>query len=237
MREKSDNSALSAPSSLREHKKKNVRAAILASAERLFRRSGFVATSMSDIADQAGVSRKTLFNYMASKESIVYAMIDAFVGEHMPGWLESNRPSYHDVRDIVTPDVMERLNEIAANRWLLTLAAKHTRFFNSDRTRLVDTTLQRNLRARAKRIAAVQAEGHIRKDIPALSISFYYEALRDLTISRWLLTPGSKPKDLRRSFVEAMSVLETGLSPKQRAGSKRNSAPLARTKRATRRTA
>ncbi|HKQ84057.1 MAG TPA: TetR/AcrR family transcriptional regulator [Steroidobacteraceae bacterium] len=222
MRQKSA-STDGAASSRREHRKMSVRAAILRSSERLFRRRGFVATSMSDIADHAGVSRKTLFNYMASKESIVYAMIDAFVGQHMPGWLESDKPSYHDERDIVTPHVTERLNEIARNRWLLTLAAKHTRFFHADRTRLVDATLQRNLRARAKRIAAVQKEGHIRGDIPALSISFYYEALRDLTLSRWLLTPDSKTKDLQRSFVEAMSVLERGLAPTKKGTAKRRS--------------
>lgn len=201
------------PIGLRERKKENVRTAILVTAERMFRERGFDGTSMTDIAEDAGISRKTLFNYMATKESIVFALIDSFVGKNMPGWLEPETPFHHDPRDIITPDLTVRLEEIARNRWLLTLAAEHTSFFHADKTKFVDEALQRNLQARSRRIAAVQAEGHIRGDIPSLSISRYYEVLRDLAISQWLLTPDSTTEDLQRGFADAMAVLQQGLAP------------------------
>lgn len=201
---------------LRERKKADVRKTILECAERLFRQDGYVATSMADIANAANISRKTLFNYVTSKESIVLGMIDAFIGDHMPDWLEGDTPIHHDARDVFTPDVGERLDEIAKHRWLLTLAANHTNFFNASRTQYVADALDANVVARQRRIAAVQAEGHIRADVPALEISRYYEALRDLVVHHWLMDEATTPEDLHRMFANAMRVLQQGLEvPKQ----------------------
>jgi AcrR family transcriptional regulator len=197
---------------LRDRKKADVRSTILVSAEKLFRGRGYSATSMADIADAAKVSRKTLFNYVASKESIILALIDGVIGAHMPGWLESDIPVHHDSRDIHTANWKARLDEIAQHRWLLTLAAEHTSFFMGGSTRYASDTYQINREARVRRIAAVQAEGKIRCDISPEEISGYYDALRDLTIRNWLLTPGSSRKELHRMFENAMELLERGLT-------------------------
>jgi len=198
---------------LRDRKKADVRSTILASAEKLFRERGYSATSMADIADAAKIARKTLFNYVASKETIILALVDRVIGAHMPGWLESDSPVHHDSRDVHTVNFQRRLNEIARHRWLLTLAAEHTTFFTGSSTRYAWETYQLNRRARMRRISAVQAEGKMRTDISPEEISGYYDALRDLTIRNWLLTPGSSREDLRHLFENAMRLLERGLAP------------------------
>lgn len=57
---------------LRERKKKATRAAIHAAAMRLFEERGFAATTVDRIAEEAGVSRATVFTYFPTKEDIVF---------------------------------------------------------------------------------------------------------------------------------------------------------------------
>ena len=53
------------------------RAAILAAAERAFVRLGFHATSMQNVAEEAGMSAGNLYRYFPSKEAIVEAICSA----------------------------------------------------------------------------------------------------------------------------------------------------------------
>jgi len=202
------------PPSLRERKKQAVRAAILEAAERLFRENGYDGTSMSDIAAAADISRKTLFNYMETKPAVILGLVDAFIGEHMPEWLETDIPHYHDARDIMTADVDARLTDIAEHRWLLTLAATHANFFAIGRTKYVNDALDINVSSRERRIAAVQREGGIRTDIPAREISCYYEVLRDQAVHWWLQDENGSAEDLHRLFHNAMKTLIRGLEPR-----------------------
>lgn len=57
--------------SLRERKKIQTRAAIIAKAVALFNTQGFYNTSIDDIADAADVSRGTFFNYFGYKEAVI----------------------------------------------------------------------------------------------------------------------------------------------------------------------
>jgi AcrR family transcriptional regulator len=49
---------------------------ILAAATRAFARSGFVATSLDDVADEAGVSRVILYRHFESKTDLYRAVLD-----------------------------------------------------------------------------------------------------------------------------------------------------------------
>ncbi|MCF3524646.1 TetR/AcrR family transcriptional regulator [Stenotrophomonas maltophilia] len=60
------------PQGRREQRKAQTRQAISDVATALIIRRGFEAVSMSEIAKAAGVSRKTVFNYFASKEDLVF---------------------------------------------------------------------------------------------------------------------------------------------------------------------
>ena len=58
-------------SGLRERKRADTHARVHSAAMELFGRKGFEATTLDDIAIAAGVSRRSLFHYFASKEDIV----------------------------------------------------------------------------------------------------------------------------------------------------------------------
>ncbi|MBB2496672.1 TetR/AcrR family transcriptional regulator [Aquipseudomonas ullengensis] len=63
-------------SGLRQRQKEQRREAIVGAALELFKAQGFSATTVEQIAVQAGVSTPTVFNYFGSKQDILLAMME-----------------------------------------------------------------------------------------------------------------------------------------------------------------
>ena len=68
------------PAPLRERRRLETSAALVAAAHELFVRQGYDATTMDDIADAAVVSRRTLFRYFPTKEDLVFSDEDGMLG-------------------------------------------------------------------------------------------------------------------------------------------------------------
>jgi AcrR family transcriptional regulator len=66
---------------LRERKKRQTRELIAETARRLFAERGFERVSVAEIARVADVSEKTVFNYFATKEDLVYWRLESFEDE------------------------------------------------------------------------------------------------------------------------------------------------------------
>jgi AcrR family transcriptional regulator len=63
---------------LRDLKKRQTRDAIAAAADRLFAERGFDAVTVADVAREAQVAPKTVFNYFATKEDLFYSRSESF---------------------------------------------------------------------------------------------------------------------------------------------------------------
>ncbi|TGL87232.1 TetR/AcrR family transcriptional regulator [Leptospira congkakensis] len=57
---------------LRERKKQTIQTSVLEAAKELFQRKGYSAVTVSEIADHADISVKTLFTYFRSKEDLAF---------------------------------------------------------------------------------------------------------------------------------------------------------------------
>ena len=76
---------------LRDRKKIQTRRLILKSANKLFRRSGFAATTLEDIAQKAGVHKQTVLRYFGSKEEIALAFRQVALHNFKKGLADPNR--------------------------------------------------------------------------------------------------------------------------------------------------
>src|SRR6266487_4314833 len=109
---------------LRERKKQQTWGLIAQTAHRLFQEHGFDAVTVADVAEEADVSRKTVFNYFPTKEDLFYWRLEQFeedlleaIRERTPG--ESILAAFG--RFVLTrrgllaqqdPDAVERLAEL-----------------------------------------------------------------------------------------------------------------------------
>jgi AcrR family transcriptional regulator len=66
---------------LRERKKRRTREFIAETARRLFVEAGFEAVTVAEVAREAEVSEKTVFNYFPTKEDLVYWRMGTFEDE------------------------------------------------------------------------------------------------------------------------------------------------------------
>ena len=76
---------------LRERKKQQTRDAIIRASFRLFRKRGFEATTIADIAEAADISPRTFFAYFESKEAVVFHDFDE-VREGLAAHLRHREP-------------------------------------------------------------------------------------------------------------------------------------------------
>ncbi|WP_373508107.1 TetR/AcrR family transcriptional regulator [Thiocapsa sp.] len=76
------------------------REAIVEAAERLFLERGFGAVSMDELAEAAGVARRTLYNQFASKEEIFREMLGRVTGQ-LEGAFPPGIETQGDVEDVL----------------------------------------------------------------------------------------------------------------------------------------
>ena len=86
------------PEGLRERKKRAARAAIAASARRLFAERGFDAVTVAEVAAAAEVSEKTVFNHFATKEDLAFAGREEGIAQFVAAI--ANRPPGKSVLDV-----------------------------------------------------------------------------------------------------------------------------------------
>ncbi len=184
---------------------------ILQAAVKVFARSGFHATRVSDVAKAAGVADGTIYLYFKSKEELLFSLFQdrvekllAFMREELPkkadaparlravidmqlGLLEDER----DLAEVITVILRQ------SNRLMKEFAAPH---FNA------------YLDAIARIVAEGQASGAFRQDIsPHVAARAIFGALDGITLT-WALGRAEQGA-LGRAAGQLAEVLLRGLAP------------------------
>jgi AcrR family transcriptional regulator len=198
---------------LRERKKQQTRAEIARAAMKLFSERGFDAVTVAEVAEAAGVSEKTVFNYFPAKEDLVFphgeeralALVDAI----------RNRPEGASVvapfRE-ATEALMDQLahgdvEEILARpRLVMQSAALRMRLFGwwEQEAALLAPVIAEAVGEREDRLVPV---------IVARTLAWTHRATFRAAFTRLLDGEDQKrvARDLRKQAREAYDLLEQGL--------------------------
>lgn len=188
---------------------------ILNAAEHNFRTRGFEKTRMSDIAAQAEVADKTLFNYFRSKEQLVLALVVRWLESHADQIIEEGTLHSLPLEEVLPPGRDHRLDLLNQERWLAEIAAAKTDILVSYRWNAQSRTelLLANRQARINKIREAQSLGQVTATLSAELISHIYEGIRDNLIGHWLMAPGSEVSQLKVQMRQAIEVLLKGIAP------------------------
>lgn len=183
---------------------------ILNAAERLFEEIGYDDTSMDAIAIAAGISRKTLFNYVESKSALIKSVIRRrFTELYIRPYKEPADLITGTVSDLLPP-FEHTLKAVWESRWLLRLGVEHANLFSSDESDPA-FQLEPNREARIVRARALQDNGSIRSDISAERIVRHFEIIRNAAFREWLRRDNGTMDDLKARISEAMDLMIHGL--------------------------
>ena len=199
---------------LRERKKQATREQIARVAMELFAKRGFDAVTVAEVADAAGVSEKTVFNYFPAKEDLVFAeggarweaRIDAIrsrpVGASLIGPF---RAATHDFLDRVARGEVEEI--VARPRLVMQSPALRERLFLwwEKEAELLAPIIAEEAGAKPDRLVPL---------VVARTLAWTHRMTFRAAFTR--LLDGEDPKrvarDLRKQADEAYDLLEAGLA-------------------------
>lgn len=206
--------------SLRARKKRETRRRVIAAAKSLLKENGYETTTVEDIAEKAQISRMTFFNYFSGKDKLLEDIAAEMFAENETVF-EQILASMESIDDALPRELEQRLDLIIQYRSFLAVVVKYTKLFSNFQSRSTTASdiepdhLSQYYQAKLEMVARAQAAGSIRDDIPASEICYFYYALRNDVVGRWL-TQENQPGDvLKSNFRTAMALFLHGLKPAQ----------------------
>jgi len=192
--------------SLHDRKRQLVRDEIARAAWELFDREGFEATTVEEIAERAGISRRSFFRYYATKEDAAVGTSDALAEELLAAVRArpAGEPPLVAIERALRPVVVERVKDRAQGRAIIRLVRE-------------SPTLRRAMLARTARmeerlakLLAVRTKADPRRDPTPALLAFVARAMMDTAFNVWFdqepADVGAMVDDLFRRLREAVAA-------------------------------
>ena len=176
--------------SLREKNKARTRTAILTAAKELAKQGQWDAVTTRQIADAAGVSYQTLYNYYPSKASILVEMLlEVYVG---PGPAISDAIKHYNGDLLGTLDEINQLRFQSFGRddvkWILTITASLTMpDQSSEATNLIETIDHAGDGYYYSALSMAKGMGHLQDDVDIQLMAHTLSGITSATLSRFIL--------------------------------------------------
>ena len=176
--------------SLREKNKARTRTAILTAAKELAKQGQWDDVTTRQIADAAGVSYQTLYNYYPSKASILVEMLlEVYVG---PGPAISDAVKHYDGDLLGTLDEINQLRFQSFGRddvkWILTITASLTMpDQSSEATNLIETIDHAGDGYYYSALSMAKGMGHLQDDVDIQLMAHTLSGITSATLSRFIL--------------------------------------------------
>jgi TetR/AcrR family fatty acid metabolism transcriptional regulator len=184
---------------------------ILKAAVKVFARTGFHATRVSEVAKAAGVADGTIYLYFKSKEDLLVALFEDRV-KRLLDHLESELPKYDDAPTKLRAIIDMQLGLLEGERELAEVITVILRQSTRVMKELAAPYFLAYLEAIAKTIGEGQASGHFRRDVsPHIAARAIFGALDGITLT-WALGRAEQGA-LARAAGQLSDVLLRGLAP------------------------
>jgi AcrR family transcriptional regulator len=193
---------------LRETKKERLRQEIVQTALELFREHGYDQTRVNDVAQRAGISDATFFNYFASKDLVLdelaLAQVELF-SETLRYQLGRDGKS---VPDRVRETMAVAARAIAADREFQAVLYTRSNLFHS--SGVLKERTHEMYRLLRKLFEAGQERREIRPDLNPMQLAEILIATYHLTTLNWLIRWWGGRQGLERRLATAMEVFLNG---------------------------
>lgn len=192
----------------RELNKLQCRERILKMSRRLFTAKGYEDTTMEDIAEAAEVSKATLYNYFASKESLLLGIADVALDEvrhSIEVDLAGETDSLVKLRRVVEMLALDSIRYISLTRRIM--------YLNSSPESELYTTRQDIVQLMETLIVQAQEQGTLRRDIPAEELVELFMGVYLMTQFAWSDISGYSDGHCIKRVDQAIDRLLTGLAP------------------------
>lgn len=194
------------PLPLRERNKQKVIQRIITAAVELFKAQGYAQTTIDDIATEAEISRRTLFNYFPSKEALLLPwareILDGQLKPTINTYLQTEPTTIDAIRLLFT-----LISEAIATSPDVVQAFIYESLHAADAPHETLGSGVQEVLAQLMRYG--QSRGEIRTDIAAEQLAFYVSALLTPLLFN-LFTPAA-PADML-DLQTLLAFIDTGLS-------------------------
>jgi TetR/AcrR family transcriptional repressor of mexJK operon len=212
VRQMSDGSAV--PS-----RKDRKRAEIVSIAQELFFREGYAGASMSQIAAAVGGSKTTLYNYFASKEELLLAVVQDVVEPRPEDYDPSTMPS--EFRAWLAWFGRATAKKITSYKYvsLQRLAAGEAIRFPEIGRMFYEVGVMPGMLMIAPSFAAAMDQGVLRRADPQVAAEQFLELCLGWTLRRviWNIQPPPTDAEIEENVREAVSAFMDGYAPRREA--------------------
>ncbi len=203
--------AVPAAASLMQRKQEVVRVALAAAAEKLFLAQGFEETTIEQIAQAAGVSRRTFFRYFESKEDVLAAHAERF-GERLYAALAArplSEPPLLAIRNALLPALEAGIQDAGILRCTIRLLRE------TNSLRRVVLARRNRLEERVAALMSRRLGAGARDNTPML-LAFLTRALLDTAFNAWYDHETEDVTELVDSLIRRLRTVVTTSTPAER---------------------
>jgi AcrR family transcriptional regulator len=188
--------------SLQDRKRQLVRDEIARVAWELFDRVGYEAATVDDIAERAGISRRTFFRYYSSKEDVVVGTSDALAEDFLAAFRArpDGEAPIEAIRRALRPVVVDRVKDPAQGRAIMRLLRE------SPTLRRAMMERHARMEERLAALLVTRTGTDPRRDPTPALLAFVARALMDTAFNVWF---DQRPADVGAMVDDLFRRLKT----------------------------
>lgn len=191
-----------------ERKKRELRQKIINIAMKLFEQQGFSNTTMEQIAEEADVARKTLYNYFPVKEAIADEYVKG-ISNHLAQEVLVKLQNLPDTRSRLLSALNNAYGWVEINPELTGIVLAY-RFKTTYQVSGIELEERGTHRIIAEIIRQGQEAGEIRYDVQLKLLVGYIDLLRGTIVWEWLQDTSSF--ELREEISRMVDIVLNGIS-------------------------